>query len=122
MDSVEFKTAYYTKLASASPHLTQEEYVDIRRQYLEYHGARNSDEILAIPIEEMAELTQHLTKIIRGKESADGGNCGLVEEMADVQICMDSLKKYFCITDEQMQYAIDVKMEKLRLKLTAKTA
>lgn len=122
MDSVEFKTAYYTKLASAAPHLTQEEYVDIHRQYLEYHGARNSDEILAIPIEEMAEFTQHLTKIIRGKETADGGNCGLVEEMADVQICIDSLKKYFCITDEQMQYAIDVKMERFRLKLAAGTA
>lgn len=122
MDSIEFKTAYYTKLASAHPHITQEEYTDIHRQYLAYHGARNSDEILAIPIEEMAELTQHLVKIIRGKETADGGNCGLVEEMADVQICLDNLKLYFCITDEQMQYAIDVKMERARLKLAAGTA
>lgn len=122
MDSAKFKTAYYTKLASASPHLTQAECENIHGQYLEYHGARNSDNILVIPIEEMAELTQHLTKIIRGKETADGGNCGLVEEMADVQICMDSLKKYFCITDEQMKYAIDVKMERLRLKLAAGTA
>lgn len=122
MDSVEFKTAYYTKLASAPQHITQEEYTDIHRQYLAYHGARNGDEILAIPIEEMAELTQHLTKIIRGKETADGGNCGLVEEMADVQICIDSLKKYFCITDEQMQYAIDIKMDRIRLKLAAGTA
>ena len=87
-----------------------------------YHGARNSDEILAIQIEEMAELTQHLTKIIRGKETADGRNCGLVEEMADVQICIDSLKKYFCLTNEQMQYAIDVKIERLRLKLADGTA
>lgn len=31
MDSIEFKTAYYTKLASAAPHLTQEEYVDIHK-------------------------------------------------------------------------------------------
>ena len=50
------------------------------------------------------------SKIIRGKSQTDSINYGLLEELADVQIIIDSLKLIFDISDDELQYAIDVKL------------
>lgn len=80
----------------------------IHKNYIETH---TKDEILAVAIEEMSELTKHLTKIMRGKEPMEA-NYGCIEEMADVQICLDTLKEYMEISDSVIDAAVEVKLEK----------
>lgn len=77
----------------------------------------NKDEIYAIPIEEMAELTQHLTKCIRNKESFDNDNIALLEEIVDVQICLDNLRIAFDIDDELIKTITDIKFERAQKKI-----
>lgn len=80
----------------------------IHEKYIKEH---TNDEILAVAIEEMSELTKHLTKIMRKKEPLKD-NVGCLEEMADVQICINTLKLYMDISEDEMQYAISEKLRK----------
>lgn len=59
-----------------------------------------------IAMEEFAELTQQ----VRGY----GDRIGLIEEMADAYICLKLLESIFNISPEDMQKAIDVKMDRER--------
>lgn len=63
-----------------------------------------------IAMEEFAELTQQVSKQIRGY----GDRIGLLEEMADAYICLSLLESIFNISPEDMQKAIDVKMDRER--------
>lgn len=63
-----------------------------------------------IAMEEFAELTQQVSKQIRGY----GDRIGLIEEMADAYICLKLLESIFDISPEDMQKAIDVKMDRER--------
>lgn len=63
-----------------------------------------------IAMEELAELTQQISKQIRGYNN----RIGLLEEMADVYICMEHLKLLFNLKDDEVQKAIDVKLERER--------
>ena len=65
-----------------------------------------------IAMEEFAELTQQVSKQIRGY----GDRIGLIEEMADAYICLEFLKSIFDITPEELQKAIDVKLQRERNK------
>lgn len=58
-----------------------------------------------------AAVTKHLTKIMRGKESMRN-NAGCIEEMADVQICLNTLQLYLDLSESDFNYAIDVKLER----------
>lgn len=59
-----------------------------------------------IAMEEFAELTQAISKQIRGYDN----RIGLLEEMADAYICLEFLKSIFDITPEELQKAMDVKL------------
>ena len=63
-----------------------------------------------IAMEEFAELTQAISKQIRGYDN----RIGLLEEMADAYICLSLLESIFNISPEDMQKAIDVKMDRER--------
>lgn len=63
-----------------------------------------------VAMEEFAELTQQISKQIRGFDD----RIGLLEEMADAYICLDFLKSIFDITPEELQKAIDVKLQRER--------
>ena len=65
-----------------------------------------------IAMEEFAELTQAISKQIRGYDN----RIGLLEEMADAYICLEFLKSIFDITPEELQKAIDVKLQRERNK------
>lgn len=56
-----------------------------------------------IAMEEFAELTQAISKQIRGYDN----RIGLLEEMADAYICLEFLKSIFNITPEELQKAMD---------------
>ncbi len=66
-----------------------------------------------IVTEELAELTQQVTKQIRGYND----RIGLLEEMADVYICLEFLKSIFNVRSEELQKAMDVKLQRERNKL-----
>ena len=61
-----------------------------------------------IAMEEFAELTQQISKQIRGYDN----RIGLLEEMADAYICLEFLKSIFDITPEELQKAMDIKLQR----------
>lgn len=67
---------------------------------------------LAVVIEEMSELTQELTKMLRGK----GDMTGLLEELADVQIGTLLVMRMFNISEDDLNRAIQVKVDRQNKK------
>lgn len=63
-------------------------------------------------MEEFAELQQQISKQIRGYDD----RIGLLEEMADAYIGLEFLKSIFNISEEDMQKAVDAKLERERRK------
>lgn len=63
-----------------------------------------------IVMEEFAELQQQVSKQIRGY----GDKLGLLEEMADAYICLSFLESIFDVKPEDIQKAIDVKLQRER--------
>lgn len=82
-----------------------------KKIHIDYAKNHSQNELFAVCIEEMSELTKHLTKIMRGKESMRN-NAGCIEEMADVQICLNTLQLYLDLSESDFNYAIDVKLER----------
>lgn len=66
-----------------------------------------------VAMEEFAELQQQISKQIRGY----GDRIGLLEEMADAYICLRFLESIFDVKDEDLQKAIDIKMQRERERL-----
>lgn len=62
----------------------------------------------AIVMEELAELIQQVSKQLRNT----GDSYDLVEEMADVYICLEFLKLIFDVDPDMLQKAIDVKLKR----------
>ena len=72
-------------------------------------GFRN----IIIILEELGELNKELTKALRNKED----KIGIIEETADVLICIEYIKKIFNITEREINSAIYVKANELKNKL-----
>ena len=77
---------------------------DIGMRFYDQRGHEN----LIIDMEEMAELSQEISKYIRGK----GDHFSLLEEMADVQVCLYHLQNLFNISDEELNKAVNVKINR----------
>lgn len=58
-----------------------------------------SDLQTTVCMEECSELIQAISKMKRGKDNRDN----LIEEMADVMICMDILKQVYGVSDNEIQ-------------------
>ena len=61
-------------------------------------------------MEEFAELQQQVSKQIRGY----GDKLGLLEEIADAYICLSFLESIFDLKPDDLQKAIDVKLQRER--------
>lgn len=70
-------------------------------------------EELVIIMEELAELSQQVSKKIRGKVD----RMHLLEEIADVYICLDELKMLNSFTEKEIEIAKSVKLNRIRNKL-----
>lgn len=68
---------------------------------------------LKIAIEEMAELTQQITKTMRGKQDT----IHLLEEFADVCLILGYIKETIGFIDEDIKTAITVKSNRLKENL-----
>lgn len=69
-----------------------------------------------VAMEEFAELQQQISKQIRGY----GDRIGLLEEMADAYICLRFLESIFDVGEEDLQKAIDVKLDRERRNLNGR--
>lgn len=79
---------------------------------LEYLLAENTfadepEEKLNVAEEECAELIKEISKQLRGK----GDRAGLLEEIADVYICLFSLRRIFGFSEEAVRKAMMVKLQ-----------
>lgn len=81
----------------------------IIRRSLQKHSWKTK---CTVAMEEFAELQQQISKQIRGYDD----RIGLLEEMADAYICLEFLKSIFNITPEELQKAMDVKLQRERNK------
>ena len=61
-------------------------------------------------MEEMAELIQQISKKLRGKGDRDH----LTEEIADVYICLDMLRKMYGVDSELLAILISYKLDRTR--------
>jgi NTP pyrophosphatase (non-canonical NTP hydrolase) len=80
------------------------------RQVIDQNGHKMQS---VIAIEEMSELTKELTKMIRSK----GDHDHLVEELADVMICLLQVREMYNVKDEELQNMINNKLERLKERL-----
>lgn len=76
-----------------------------------------------VAMEELSELQKAISKLVRNPEEKTkplefkGLRHNLIEEMADVIICMDQLKEYYNITHAEIQINIDSKQARQRKRL-----
>ena len=61
-----------------------------------------------ICMEELAELQQEISKQLRNK----GDSYGLLEELADVYICLEMLKKMFNYSSDEIARAVEIKLDR----------
>ena len=80
------------------------------RQVIDQNGHKMQS---VIAIEEMSELTKELSKMIRNK----GNHNHLVEELADVMICLMQVREMYNIKDNELQNMINYKLERLKERL-----
>lgn len=71
---------------------------------------------LQISQEECAELIQAISKKLRGISK---DNTDILEEVADVKICLDMIATACYFTTNDIQRAIDVKIERERKRLNS---
>ena len=69
---------------------------NVVKKSIEHYGA---DLQTVVCMEECAELIQAVSKMKRGKDNRDN----LIEEMADVMICIEILKQVYGISDNEIQ-------------------
>lgn len=86
-------------------------YRDDIRRLVEHHG---KDKTLVIAIEECSELIKEITKYKRAGNHEEQINRrdGLLEEIADVQICIDMLQVIFDIAENELAREITAKMQR----------
>lgn len=76
-----------------------------------------------VAMEELAELQKAISKLVRNSEEKTnslefkGLRHNLIEEMADVIICMDQLKEYYNINHAEIQSAIASKQARQAKRL-----
>lgn len=100
MDLIEFETALRTP-----PEMSQNERTMAIQKIISCNGTEKQHVIV---MEELAELIQQVSKHLRGK----GNNLALLEEMADVVICMEMLSHMDYISKSQIEDAVAVKLQR----------
>lgn len=95
----EFKKCYYYD----RPTLTDDERNNIINDSLD--SCSDTTKYI-VTMEELAELQKEISKFARG----EGNFLDLVQEMADVYICLYYIKRMLIIPDDTLQKAMDVKL------------
>ena len=104
MDLDAFVNEYWKHVNNPMP---KSEQADILKKSIEHNGTETE---LVIIMEELSELIQQVSKKYRGKNYA----MHLLEEMADVYICLEELKLIAGISNDDIEAAMSVKFERIR--------
>lgn len=83
-------------------------------------GRYGEDAQAMVHMEECAELIQAISKMRRVKNSGkDEGEAthNLVEEMADVLICMEQMQEMYGISDYELQIMVEKKCQRQEARL-----
>lgn len=110
----------------------QGKFLRLYRGFIQEIDARVNDETMdrygierqsLVAMEELSELQKAISKLVRNPEEKTkplefkGLRDNLIEEMADVIICMDQLKEYYKIKASEIQSIIDSKQARQRRRL-----
>lgn len=71
---------------------------------------------LIIAMEELAELSQSVSKYLRGIRDSES-MLNLLEEVADVEIALKYIKQITCLKNEDVLLAKDIKLNRLQSKM-----
>ena len=103
------KQLFEKKLSEMSSTIDKEYCKDVIRKSLrdipENQNQKGTMNVIII-MEELSELIKELSKIIRGK----GERMALIEELADVALCINYIQEIFDVSDEILARAINVKL------------
>ena len=91
---------------------TRQRLNEVNTKAILHYGIRQQS---VVSMEELAELTQQISKQLRGK----GDKNHLTEEMADVVICLDMLKRIYNIDTEQLEDEIWRKLARTEERIAA---
>lgn len=83
---------------------------DVIRKAIDTYG---KDAQLWMVIEEMSELSKEICKFKRGKDNF----LEIADEMADVYIMLEQLKRLCAVPQDLIQQRIDFKFDRLRKRL-----
>lgn len=83
---------------------------DVIRKAIDTYG---QDAQLWMVIEEMSELSKEICKFKRGKDNF----LEIADEMADVYIMLEQLKRLCAVPQDLIQQRIDFKFDRLRKRL-----
>lgn len=72
--------------------------------------AKGEDGVALQLFEEMAELTERISKLLRGKIKKY--DVTLLEEVADVEVSLSTFKMMIGADEEMLQYIKDIKLER----------
>lgn len=105
MDRKYFRQLFEGVYKPKHPEISTNEYI---RTTLSLPHANEDWQYIAI--EEMAELTKEITKFLRDDPNQD--RFGLIEEIADVEICLEALMQIYHISLHELGKAVEIKVER----------
>lgn len=106
MNLNEFEKEYYKYYGSRAM-AEYDELTELLNENISHNG---TDKELVIIMEELAELSQQVSKLFR--DQCD--HMHLLEEMADVYICLEELAMIAGIDDVALRAAVSVKLNRIR--------
>lgn len=103
---------YRRRKSNHLKHFGRKEKAEIYKAVVDSYRKRNVYEFYSVCMEEMGELTQKISKHLRGK--IGDNDVEILEEIADVQIYLEALKVFMNTDSEDMAYIEDVKLNRLK--------
>lgn len=85
--------------------------IDASAEIEQIRGLRN----LIIAMEELSELQQAISKILRGK----GDKLNVMEELVDVEVVMETVKNTMGITEQELDKVRYIKLKRLENKISS---
>lgn len=115
MNRQKFKHILETNIHSFSKQELKDilEVVEIATEPLHQTASTSGDRQLLVAMEELCELAIELSRQMRGR----GDRIGILEELADVMIVIENIKRILNITDEELNNAIDAKLINATVKI-----
>ena len=111
MDREYLKKELEKRKLEKARHYTEEEQDHVSKlMLLSFYDERGLDELYSICMEELAELTQQISKVLRCKIGYN--DIGLLEELSDVELSLHTLKMHLKTNKEDLQYIKDIKLDR----------